>query len=357
MSQFKMPTNSPSTGNLAAAAAQARAQATQAQRTNLRQAQNTQKNAEAGKQEQAAQQGAGKPESGKSSSPSSSSPKTASPAPKAPSAPRPSQAQSTKAPSGKATVKADATSETSKLKIHEAGELDGDALKDSFTDDSSITDIRKFWGSEEGTGSHSAITKDFDLFDPNLPAPEVEQLGGLRGAVHMARLLQHWGAQGKEHPAAVADAATMLMTFQRPEIARSVFRELDRAPITHVYPLQIQLSIMEQSPGFWPNVTRGTVVENKDALKDGERIQAGHSFRLHFPTTMKLKSFALITPGQPGYEFEPVRPGVYRMQVDTPGQWSFALRAEVAGKQVVDTFEVHVHDVGGPSDANTDELG
>jgi hypothetical protein len=338
MSQFKMPNNAPSPGNAAPAAPQARPLATP-------------------------QPAAPKPAAAAKPAPTQPSmpamdPKataaaraqastftrttapaqrpvgsTKSEAPKAQKAPPPpaSPATSDAAAAGKAKA---------------SGEVDQDSYTDSFQEKSNITDVKKFWGADEGTGS-SAMTRDFDLFDPNLTPVEVENLGNLRGAVHMARLVNHWGKAGVPQEQAVQDAATVLLQFTRPEMARSLFRELDRAPVGHVYPLQIQLAILDQVPGFWPNVSRAPVIENKDALVAGQRIQAGHPFRVHLPATMKLKSFALLTPGQPGYEFEPLRNGVYRMLVDTPGRWTFAVRADLKGKQVVDTFDVDVQEPGG----------
>ncbi|MBI5498143.1 MAG: hypothetical protein HY904_24285 [Deltaproteobacteria bacterium] len=345
MSQFKLPAHN-STGNLAQAAAQARALAQGVQRQSARQAKDAEKSGEAKAGEQAQAKG-----------PAGSSPTASKGEPKAPPAPlarpgagaRPLTTQKAptqqggKAQQAKGGAKATDEAELSKLKAHEAAELDSHS-GDSFQADSSITDMRRFWG-EEGTGSHVAV-KDLDLFDPNLSPAEVEQLGSLRGAVHVARLLQHWGNSGMDQGQATHDAAQMLLAFARPEQARGVMRELERAPITHVYPMQIQLQIMEEHPEFWPNVSRGPVVENKDALAQGDRVMAGHNFRVHVPTTMKLKAFALLGPEKPGYEFEPVRSGVYRMLVDTPGSYTFAVRGEVAGKQLLDTFQVTVHQPG-----------
>jgi len=144
----------------------------------------------------------------------------------------------------------------------------------------------------------------------------------------------------------VQDAAALLLSFARPDAARAVLKEMDRAPIKAAYPLELQLALVDRAPDFFPNVTRGPVVENKDALARGDRILAGHDTRVHFPSTMKIKAFALLSPGQPGYEFEPLRTGAYRLLVDSPGEWTFALRGDAPGKSMIDTFTVRVKTPG-----------
>jgi hypothetical protein len=230
-----------------------------------------------------------------------------------------------------------------RMRAPEAADIDGGDT-DQFTGDTSnLYDLRRFMGADEG-GAGSVT--DVDAFDPNLSPPEVENLGSMRAAVHMVRLMDHWHRLGLDRGQVVNDAAAMLMAFSRPESARGLMRELERAPIHAAYPLEIEMTLVDQVPGFFPNVERGPVVTNKEVLEKGERIRAGHDCRLHFPTTMKLKSLALLTPGQPGYEFEPLRPGVYRMLVDSPGDWTFAIRAEKGGQSLVDTFTVRVGDPG-----------
>lgn len=333
MSQLKGPP-APLSGNVAAAARQARLQV---QRDVNRQVKNTQLG-----QAQKAQEQAQKPASssalktpekpaGTPQKPSSGLQKAAQQAPKQPIK----------------TSKSAEQKEVERSKAPEVAEMEH-APSDSFTQDTSaINDLRRMLGSvDENTSQANQVGKDHDLFDPNLSAPEVEGLGNLRGAVHMVKLLDHWKQNGVEKSQAVQDAAALLLSFSRPEAARGVLRELDRAPIKAVYPLEVQMALVDLVPDFFPNVSRGTLVENKEALERGDRVLAGHDTRIHFPTTVKLKSFALLTEGRPGYEFEPLRPGLFRLLVDTPGTWQFAIRGEQSGKSVIDTFTVNVRSPG-----------
>ncbi|MEW5849137.1 MAG: hypothetical protein AB2A00_09990 [Myxococcota bacterium] len=254
-----------------------------------------------------------------------------------------SRSQGTSAPNVKtqqAKAKQEAT-EASAVKVHEAAEVESGA-SDAFTGDTSnLHDMKRMIGADEGG---AAPTVPHDVFDPSLSPTEVEQLGNIRAAVHMVRLMDHWARAGVTKEQVLSDASQMLLGFSRPEAARSVLKELERAPIKTVYPLELQLSLLDQVPGFFPNVSRGHVVDNKERLEKGDRVLAGHDCRVHVPSRAKVKSFALLTPGEPGYEFEPLKPGVFRLLVDTPGEWTFALRAELAGQATIDTFTVKVRD-------------
>jgi hypothetical protein len=193
-----------------------------------------------------------------------------------------------------------------------------------------------------GSSESSTPSVERDGFDKTLTPHQVEHLGNLNGSIHLSRLLEHWSRTGTPRDSAVEQAAALLMGFRQREVARAVFRELERAPIGNVYPLQIQMRIMETAPDFFPHVTIRSAIENKDALQRGARILAGHDVHVHVPRNMKLKAFALLSDGKPGYAFEPLRTGVFRLVVDTPGQWTFAVRGEVNNEQVLDTFVVGV---------------
>lgn len=280
---------------------------------------------------------AGKPKaaaSGASRGASSSAPKAASG----------DKAAAPKAQAPKAAKGAGGVGPVDRLRTPEAADIDSSST-DQFTGDGTgMLDLRRVLGAVEDGGHDPSAA--VDTFDPSLSPVEVERLGNLRAAVHMVRLMDLWKSSGAGRDEVISQAATMLMGFSRPEATRGVVRELDRAPIHSVYPLQLELALVDQVPGLFPNVERGHVVQNKDILAKGERIKARHDCRLHLPSTMKVKAFALLTPGQPGYEFEPVRSGVYRLLIDTPGEWTFALRAEKAGQSLVDTFTVSVRDPG-----------
>lgn len=190
-------------------------------------------------------------------------------------------------------------------------------------------------------------SKDEPLPATLLSGPQLEELGGLRAAQHLSSVFHQWQAQGLPHSQGLSQTVALFLAFSKAEFVRATLKELETLPITLIYPLELQLRVMERAPHFWPAVRLGQVVVNKEALAKGERIQAGRPFRVHYSKTMTLKSFALLTPGQPGYIFEPSATGTYGMQLDAPGTWSFAVRAQVPSGEVLDTFSVVVRPAGG----------
>ncbi|MFH1807755.1 MAG: hypothetical protein ABIJ09_03365 [Pseudomonadota bacterium] len=193
----------------------------------------------------------------------------------------------------------------------------------------------------------NAFTSTYhDDFDPTLEPPDIERLGSIQGAIHMVRLADHMEDDGLDRDAIIDKAVRKLLGFARPDQVKKMLGEMNTAPIKQVYPLEVMLRILDEKPDFWPKVSRGEVLLNRDALATGERVMAGHEFRVKYPADYKIKAFALLGGEHPGYEFAPYKNGMYRMVVDEPGTWTFALSAERKGMTVVDTFSVTVHEPG-----------
>lgn len=203
----------------------------------------------------------------------------------------------------------------------------------------------------------NAFTSTFhDNFDPSLEPPDIERLGSIQGAVHMVRLADHLQHDGLDRAAIIEAAARKLLGFARPDQVKKMLGEMNSAPIKQVYPLEVMLRILDEKPDFWPKVSRGQVLLNRDSLQRGERILAGHEFRVKYPADYKIRAFALLGGAQPGYEFAPHKNGMYRMVVDEPGTWTFALTAERKGETVIDTFTVTVHEPGKLGAPSPEEL-
>lgn len=196
-----------------------------------------------------------------------------------------------------------------------------------------------------------------DNFDPALAPGDVEQRGHFAAATHMVRLFEHWLLESPERDLAIDKAASWLAGFQRPDMVRKVLAELESKPIRDVYPLEILLHLLETQPQKLPGISWGSVLGNFQVLRPGERVYAGHPMQLPVPDNMRIKAFALLGGERPGYEFFPSpKPGHYTFQVDTPGDWDFALfavRTEKLGKMerelqdgVVESFTLRVSDMG-----------
>lgn len=195
-----------------------------------------------------------------------------------------------------------------------------------------------------------------DTFDPELAPDAVEALGHIRSAKHMVRLYDHWTLNDVARDEAIERAARWLSGFHRVDNVKKVFLELENTPIRDIYPLEVMLKMLEVSPERLEGVSVGNVLGQAAALEEG-RVFAGHAVQVPVPPNTRLKAFALLGGQRPGYEFFPSpKDGYYTLQVDTPGDWEFALfavRTESLGKidrelpgGVVERFRVKVVDMG-----------
>jgi hypothetical protein len=166
-----------------------------------------------------------------------------------------------------------------------------------------------------------------DDFRPDRPAAEVEALGTPRATAHVVRLYDAWTLAGMGREEAVQKAAAFLADFTSVTNIRKVLAELENKPIRDVYPLEVLMRMLEQRPDLLPGVRQGSVLGPE--LKDEARkILAGHAHTITVPNDVRVKSFALLGGGRPGYEFQPHKDeGKYTLLVDTPGHHTFALLA------------------------------
>ena len=228
--------------------------------------------------------------------------------------------------------------------LDELAQLDELQAREPDAEERGLQAARMFIGDEDKRNAFTAVPSD--NFDPALDAAQIERLGSIQGAIHMVKLADHWQRTGLDRDAVIERTAHTLLGFSRTDQVKKMLGEMGNAPITHVYPLEVMLQILDRSPQFLPKVRRGELLENRSDLTGGDNIRAGQEFRLRYPADYKIKAFALLGGGQPGYEFAPHKNGIYRMVVDTPGDWTFALSAECKGETVVDTFQIHVREPG-----------
>lgn len=196
-----------------------------------------------------------------------------------------------------------------------------------------------------------------DEFDPMSSPRDVESKGHFATANHMVRMFEQWLLDTPERNVTVDKAATWLSGLSRPDAVRKVLTELESKPIRDVYPLEVMMRVMETSPGKLPGMRRGHVVgpQLQDKMREG--IFAGHPIQLDIPPNHRIKAFAQLGGGRPGYEFYPsTKDGQYTFLVDTPGEWEFALLAvqtQKLGKMdremqggTVEKFKIQVKEMG-----------
>jgi hypothetical protein len=196
-----------------------------------------------------------------------------------------------------------------------------------------------------------------DEFDPMSGPRDVESKGHFATANHMVRMFEQWLLDTPERNDTVDKAATWLSGLSRPDAVRKVLTELESKPIRDVYPLEVMMRVMETNPGKLPGMRRGHVVgpQLQDKMREG--IFAGHPIQLDIPPNHRIKAFAQLGGGRPGYEFYPsTKDGQYTFLVDTPGEWEFALLAvqtQKLGKMdremqggTVEQFKIQVKEMG-----------
>jgi hypothetical protein len=165
-----------------------------------------------------------------------------------------------------------------------------------------------------------------DDFKPGAEAKELEPLGVPKAAAHAVRQVEEWIKEGVEHDELVTRSANWVRGFERVDNVGKVLTELESKPIRDVYPLEIILELLDKNPEALPGMKRGHVIGNVEDLKQSNKQFAGHPFVVMVPEDHRVKHFALLGGGRPGYEFYPHHePGKFHMLVDTPGEWDFAL--------------------------------
>lgn len=196
-----------------------------------------------------------------------------------------------------------------------------------------------------------------DDFNENRTPVEVEALGTHRAVAHVVRLHETWALAGMSRDAAIGNAAHFLAGFSAVQNIRKVLADLESSPIRDVYPLEVLMKILDERPDLLPGVRGGHVVGNADALAKGAVVLAGHPVQVQLPRDVRIKSFALLGGGRPGYEFHPHKDeGVFQLLVDTPGRFMFALLAaplqqlgriqRETSEAILEIFSVNVHAMG-----------
>lgn len=205
-----------------------------------------------------------------------------------------------------------------------------------------------------------------DDFVAERPPTDVEALGTHRATAHVVRLYERWTLDGVGREEAVQRAASFLAGFHSAQNIRKVLAELESRPIRDVYPLEVLMKMLDERPELLPGVRRGSVIGNAAELEDGKKVLAGYPATLQVPTDVRLKSFALLGGGRPGYELAPaVEEGKYTLLVDTPGEWRFAVLAaplqqlgriqRETSEAILEVFPVNVHAMGKKGEPLTPE--
>lgn len=115
--------------------------------------------------------------------------------------------------------------------------------------------------------------------------------------------------------------------------------------ILDIYPLEVVAEVLDRYPGFLPKAGLGRFVHNVPATKTQRfHTDTKTPIILEYPEELKIRGFAIVGGGRPGYTFEPdVAPGKYRLHIESPGKFEILVSAvNRAGHTLLDRIQVRV---------------
>lgn len=139
---------------------------------------------------------------------------------------------------------------------------------------------------------------------------------------------------------------------------RSALKEFGPASgILDVYPLEVVAHVLDHYPQFLPKVSRGRFFHQSGERAPAWRTDTQTPVILEYPEDLKLRGFALVGGGTPGYVFEPADvPGRYSLLVRSPGRWTCSVSGvSRTGHTTVDTLVLQV--TLAPGDTTLPPLG
>jgi hypothetical protein len=123
--------------------------------------------------------------------------------------------------------------------------------------------------------------------------------------------------------------------------ARAAFKEFGPSTgILDIYPLEVAAHLLDHHPGFFTKAGYGRIRSSTETLvADG-----GSELRFEHAPELKIRGFALVGGGRPGYVFEPAEEaGVYRLLIRSGGRWEILVSAiNRAGYTLIERFTVTV---------------
>jgi hypothetical protein len=185
---------------------------------------------------------------------------------------------------------------------------------------------------------------DLSLTDPDTIQRALETpLAYAKHAMILAEALRR--STGATRHEAIDYLARMFVAPRDRTFGRSALKEFGPSSgILDVYPLEVVTHVLDHYPHFLPKVSRGRFFH-----QSGERAQVWHTDTqtpviLEYPEDLKVRGFALMGGGTPGYVFEPAdAPGRYRLQVRSPGRWTCSVSGvSRTGHTTVDTLVLQV---------------
>ncbi len=186
--------------------------------------------------------------------------------------------------------------------------------------------------------------------EPGLTDPAAIQrrfkspIGYAKHVMILAEAFRH--STGATRAEALAYLARMFVALPDRAFGRLALKEFGPGTgILDLYPLEVVAHVLERYPAFLPKVGFGRLFSPATGERGTTlRLDAGEPFTLVYPAELKIRGFALVGGGRPGYAFEPAtEPGRYRLTIDTAGRHSLLISALTrSGHTILDRLEAVV---------------
>lgn len=198
---------------------------------------------------------------------------------------------------------------------------------------------------------------DLSLTDPDAIQRALETpLAYAKHAMILAEALRR--STGATRHEAIDYLARLFVAPRDRTFGRSALKEFGPSSgILDVYPLEVVTHVLDHYPHFLPKVSRGRFFHQSGERAQVLRTDTQTAVILEYPEDLKVRGFALMGGGTPGYVFEPAdAPGRYSLQVRSPGRWTCSVSGvSRTGHTTVDTLVLQV--TLAPGDAVLPPLG
>lgn len=182
---------------------------------------------------------------------------------------------------------------------------------------------------------------DMTLHDPN----EMKRVLGpsARFAQHAMLLAQNQMDSSGSRAQAVQYLAGMYNKVSDRSYANKALREFGAATgILDIYPLEVVDNLMENVPGFFSKLQRGTFLSTTGPR--GYDAKTGETIPLAYPADLRIRGFAIKGGDRPGYLLEPSdAPGTYKLVFLTTGRFDVLISAiSKDGRVLLEEFECRI---------------
>jgi hypothetical protein len=129
----------------------------------------------------------------------------------------------------------------------------------------------------------------------------------------------------------------------KPAVKKILFDMPDAGRIVDIYPLEILIYVLEREPGLLPDMAFEPFIRNKVKL-EAAVFEVEQPIRIEVPVLMRVRAFALLGGGSPGYCLQPGAPDEYLLELGDAGTFTFALRGELRGRSLIDRVTLRIID-------------